>query len=255
MANVESTGFTKLVRDLTRRPVARDSDDDVLFTNPDAGPRTARAFEVVLPKSLDDAVTLRVRRQPTRFELVKLALPFGLLAVLGVLIGLAITTKSKRDEPAQTASASATLPAATPTATPAGAPAPSAPTTTPAAPAAPTAPSPAPSAAPPAPASTSTPAPTTPLKLVDVRLESTPPGANVTMVDDGKVSVLGRTPIDASLDPSRGYEIVFALDAHATKVEHVDPSKTANVAVVLDALPAKPARTSHATRHRTTKRH
>src|SRR5262249_29405116 len=101
MANVESTGFTKLVRDLTRRPVERDSDDDVLFTDPDAGPRpmkTARAFEVVLPKSLDDAVTMRVRRQPERLELAKLALPFGLLAVLGVLIGLAITTKSKRDE-------------------------------------------------------------------------------------------------------------------------------------------------------------
>lgn len=84
-----------------------------------------------------------------------------------------------------------------------------------------------------------------------MRLESTPPGASVTLVDEGNVSVLGRTPIDASIDVSRSYEVVFALDAHVTKVEHLDPSKTLNVAVTLDSpKPAKPARKS---RHRSNK--
>src|SRR5262249_4240179 len=124
MANGESTGFRKLIGALTQRPVDRDSADEMLFTDPDAAPRrvrTARAFEVILPRSLEDAVTLRVRREPERLELAKLALPFGLLAVLGVLIGLAIARPGTRDEaPAASAAeeAAAPKPAATPPAPP-----------------------------------------------------------------------------------------------------------------------------------------
>jgi hypothetical protein len=84
-----------------------------------------------------------------------------------------------------------------------------------------------------------------------VRLESTPPGASVTLVDEGNVSVLGRTPIDASIDATRSYEVVFALDAHVTKVEHLDPTKTLNVAVTLDS--PKPAKPAHKTRRRSSK--
>jgi hypothetical protein len=94
--------------------------------------------------------------------------------------------------------------------------------------------------------------PAAPRKLVEVRLESTPPGASVTLVDAGNVSVLGRTPIDASVDLSRSYEVVFALDAHVTKVEHLDPTKTLSVAVTLDT--PKPAKPAHKTRHRSSKR-
>jgi len=247
----QTHAFKKLIGDLTRRPVERDSADDVLFHDRDAAPnkvRTDRAFEVALPRSADDThpVTLRVRRHDEHIGLAKLALPMGLLIVLGVLIGLAITSKSKSEaEPAKpepaTSAAASSAPVAKPTPAPTAPPIPPAPSSTNSALLAATTPSAPPPAAEPAKP-----------KLVEVRLESTPPGANVTLVDDGSVSLLGKTPIDASVDPSRRYEVVFALDAHPTKVVHLDPAKSLSVAVTLDT--PKPARPARKSRHRAAKR-
>lgn len=75
--------------------------------------------------------------------------------------------------------------------------------------------------------------PTTP-KLTDVRIDSTPAGATVMLVDGGKTSFLGTTPIATSLDPSRSYDVVFTLQGRPTKIEHFDPSSSTHVEAALD---------------------
>jgi hypothetical protein len=129
--------------------------------------------------------------------------------------------------------------AAAPAPAPAAAPAP-----TPAA--APAAPAPAPAAAP---AVAAAPAPAG--AFVDVRLDSRPGGATVMLVDNGKTTFLGTTPVAASLDPSRGYDVVFTLSGHPTQMAHIDPAHTNHLEVALDgAAPvASPhhAHASHAT--------
>ncbi|MGE5183452.1 MAG: hypothetical protein ACM31C_15380 [Acidobacteriota bacterium] len=71
------------------------------------------------------------------------------------------------------------------------------------------------------------------VELVDVRLDSRPAGATVMLVDNGKTSFLGTTPVAASLDPSRSYDIVFTAANHPTQMVHVDPTKTHRVELVL----------------------
>ena len=82
---------------------------------------------------------------------------------------------------------------------------------------------PAPAPAPPKPAS------------VAVRLDSEPSGATATLVEDGKATVLGATPLDAQLDPTRTYDVVFTLENHQTSAQHIDPAATQHVTVVLAA--------------------
>ena len=69
--------------------------------------------------------------------------------------------------------------------------------------------------------------------FVDVRIDSTPSGATVMLVDRGKTSFLGTTPISASVDPSRSYDIVFTYANKPTQVEHLDPKATTRLAVTL----------------------
>ena len=69
--------------------------------------------------------------------------------------------------------------------------------------------------------------------LVDVRIESSPKGATVMIVDRGKTSFLGSTPIVASLDPSREYDIVFTYPNKPTQLEHIVPSKQNKLSVTL----------------------
>jgi hypothetical protein len=71
------------------------------------------------------------------------------------------------------------------------------------------------------------------VKLVDVRIDSSPSGATVMLVDRGKTSFLGTTPVNAAVDPSRAYDLVFTAANHATQVEHLDPNTTHHYAVTL----------------------
>lgn len=70
-------------------------------------------------------------------------------------------------------------------------------------------------------------------KLVDVRIDSNPPGATAVLVDDGKTLFLGTTPLATSLDPSRGHDIVVSYDGRATQMVHVDASKETRINVAL----------------------
>lgn len=56
--------------------------------------------------------------------------------------------------------------------------------------------------------------------LVDVRFDSTPPGATVMLVDRdrGVTSLIGTAPIRAALDPRGNYDAIFTLEGQATKV-------------------------------------
>ena len=67
---------------------------------------------------------------------------------------------------------------------------------------------------------------------VAVRIESTPAGATATLIDNGVTTVLGTTPLDASLDPQKTYEVLLSMAGHETRVTRVDPAASAQVAVV-----------------------
>jgi hypothetical protein len=71
------------------------------------------------------------------------------------------------------------------------------------------------------------------VKLVDVRIDSKPEGATVMLVDNGKSAFLGTTPVAASLDPSRGYDVVLTLQGRQTTTTHFDPTKTQKLEVAL----------------------
>lgn len=73
-----------------------------------------------------------------------------------------------------------------------------------------------------------------PLVLADVRIDSVPAGALVTLVDEkGKATVIGSTPIAASVDPAHQYDVTLALGA-VTKTVHLDPAKEQKLAVEFD---------------------
>ncbi|HEY4059064.1 MAG TPA: PEGA domain-containing protein, partial [Kofleriaceae bacterium] len=77
-----------------------------------------------------------------------------------------------------------------------------------------------------------TPAPVAPkVALVDVRIDSTPSGAEVTLVDHGKSMFLGSTPISASVDPSKTYEVMLSYPNKPSKMEKLDPKTTTHLAV------------------------
>jgi hypothetical protein len=79
--------------------------------------------------------------------------------------------------------------------------------------------------------------------LVDVRIESTPPGATVMLVDRGRTQLVGATPVDAAVDPAREYDLVFTYAGGPPRVQHLDPAATRRVSVALGARePAHRAR-------------
>ncbi len=69
--------------------------------------------------------------------------------------------------------------------------------------------------------------------LVNVRFESKPPGATVTLVDRGRTALIGTTPISAALDSTHNYEIVFSLDGRATQIAKLDPKKSRTIKSIL----------------------
>jgi hypothetical protein len=73
----------------------------------------------------------------------------------------------------------------------------------------------------------------TPAALVDVRVDSTPSGATVMLVDRGKTQYVGTTPVSAAVDPSREYDLVLTAPGKPTTVVHLDTTTTRRVAVAL----------------------
>ena len=196
------------------------------------------------------------RPETTTFEKVKRAMPIvSGLAVVGFFVGGYLYFNSSSVRPQSNESAKATAVAAANPATGPGEPAVAAPVAAePAVPAVPVAAEPAvptvpvavPAVAAPVPVEPVAPAPiaaepavAAPLvaaALVDVRFDSVPAGATVTLVDRGHTSLIGATPITAALDPSHTYDIVFSLDGRATTMATLDPSKSKAVRTVLPAI-------------------
>ncbi len=71
------------------------------------------------------------------------------------------------------------------------------------------------------------------VKLVDVRIDSKPAGATVMLVDNGKTQFLGTTPVAASVDPSRSYDVVLTLEGRPTQIAHLDPNKAQKLEITL----------------------
>ena len=85
--------------------------------------------------------------------------------------------------------------------------------------------------------------------LVEVRIDSTPSGATVTLVDRGKSQYVGNTPVNATVDASREYDLVFTSPSKATKVEHFNAKLTRHVAVTLGARAIAAKAAESAPRH------
>jgi hypothetical protein len=100
-------------------------------------------------------------------------------------------------------------------------------------------------------------------KFVDVMLASTPPGATATLLDNstGASTPLGSTPVEASLDPTKQYDVRFELDGHRATTQHLDPATSHKLEVALaapattdpvaDATPAPAPTGTHHRRHQT----
>src|SRR5262249_51536670 len=71
------------------------------------------------------------------------------------------------------------------------------------------------------------------VKLVDVRIDRKPSGATGMLVDRGKTSFLGSTPLATSLDPSRHYDVIFTLPGRPTQMAPLDPASTPKLDVTL----------------------
>ncbi|MBA3465010.1 MAG: hypothetical protein H0T46_34060 [Deltaproteobacteria bacterium] len=78
-------------------------------------------------------------------------------------------------------------------------------------------------------------APTAPPKerpvFADIRLDSKPSGATVTLIDGEKRMFIGTTPIATSVDISRQYDVEFTYSTRPPVVEHLDPTTMTKLAV------------------------
>ena len=224
--------------ELGSRPSKLDMTGDVVSADQWFEPsRAVEKFEEETFVGTAPVVRLERRR---KMVVLKIAATSVVFVMIGVAVGAYIAFRSDQ-KPAQ----AATMPkppspavVAQPTVVQ-----PIAPTTDSTAPATAAAqPAPAPVQAAPdvAPAPTAPIAPAT--KLADVRIDSKPSGATVMLVDNGKTSFLGTTPLATSLDPSHPYDLVMTLEGHPTKMAHIDPAKSARFEVALDgSAPATPA--------------
>ncbi len=263
MSKVECTAVNELVDLVHSRPLDRDSADDDLFGS--SAPRAARlrgtpapslfemppapvAQPLPIPSTIratsapmpvprarpaaalnlaapDESATSHVGRYVPLGTLGRrFALPIAALVGFGILTGIAYTRIAHHGDASSAPSASQVALAAA-------------------------------AAVPPAPAPIVAPAPAAPAapKLVEVRLDSTPPGATATLLSNGISTPLGSTPVEASIDPAKSYDVVFAFAGQPSKVEHLDPSATQHVEVAFDA--ATPAPTVAAAPTKTSRHH
>jgi hypothetical protein len=167
------------------------------------------------------AATLQLRR---RSLVAKLAAPMIAVAAMGALAGYLVLGREAGERASAPAAAAAMAPAV-------AAPVPVA-----------AAPAPAVTASAPAVAAPALARPT----FVDVMIVSSPAGATVTLVDRGKTSFIGTTPISTALDPSRQYELVFSQPGMPARIEPIDPSTTRRVDVQLGELAPAAAKAERA---------
>jgi hypothetical protein len=69
--------------------------------------------------------------------------------------------------------------------------------------------------------------------LADIRIDTEPQGASITLVDRGKQFPLGSTPLATSLDTSRQYDIVIELAGRPAQMVHLDPATTTRLDIAL----------------------
>ena len=90
--------------------------------------------------------------------------------------------------------------------------------------------------------------------FASVPITSVPVGAVVTLVTDGNATVIGKTPVTASIDPTRSYDVVLAVRGQPTQMRHID----ANTREVLRrrsvATPCTGCRQARSTRTRSSER-
>jgi hypothetical protein len=277
-SKIECTAVNDLIDLVQHRPLARDSGEDLLFQapreanlrRPAAGtqpppmgtprpvgplglfavelpiePTEARATMPVIPTrrqvfeptprpelTHEDIETTYVPRMSLRTELPamarKLAVPAGIVLMISIGVGAAISmSRHHGPETKAVDVAAAFMP-----------------------PKIVIAPKPAPLPAP---------APARPAKLVEVRLESTPPGATATLLDtsNGNSMPLGTTPVEASVDPTKNYDVRFELEGRPSQTEHLDPTQNRIEVALVDPTPvAAPApvvavKTKHQRHHAT----
>lgn len=90
-----------------------------------------------------------------------------------------------------------------------------------------------------APAAAPAPAPAK-LAFASVPISSTPPGATVALIVDGQATVIGQTPIVASIDPARSYDVMLAAKGLPSRIEHL-PAGARELVVDLEPVPPPPA--------------
>jgi hypothetical protein len=249
MSKLECTAVNELIDLVQQKPLSHDTDD--LFSSPrphrlrGTEPPALFAVEIpALPQPVQPVIRSDSRRPavaPMRLApgpkdrssyipLSKIgrrfALPIAGLVGLGILGGVAYTILASHGTPATGPSASEIALTAAAAVPPLPKPAPLLPV---------------PPAAP---------------KLVDVRLDSSPPGATATLLSNGISTPLGSTPVEASVDPTKSYDVVFAFDGKPSKVEHLDPSTTQHVEVAFeDAAPIVAAAPTKSKSSKKSRRH
>jgi len=224
----ESSAINHLISLMARRPLDRDSGDELLFQPPHDAPRkkvvgrdrpsvrivTAPALRALpalaptMPALRVIPVTSRVAKRPWSAY----AAPLAAIGVIGALAVTYFALRGNGSPPATHVVSAVDLPRA---------PAP-----------------PAPVIAKPAP-----PAPPAPVKPATstVRIESTPEGATVSSATG---QLIGTTPIDATFDRAQKVDLVIALAGHPTEQRTIDPATTDRVDVALAPVP-KPAASRH----------
>jgi hypothetical protein len=69
--------------------------------------------------------------------------------------------------------------------------------------------------------------------LKDVRIDTDPQGASITLVDGGKQFPLGSTPLSTSLDSSREYDVIIELAGRPSQMVHLAPASTSRLDISL----------------------
>jgi hypothetical protein len=78
-----------------------------------------------------------------------------------------------------------------------------------------------------------------------LRVESSPPGATVTLVDGTATTLVGTTPVDSNIDPTRDYDLLVTMANHPSRIEHIGPTSDRHVTIALDAVDNRPATPRH----------
>ncbi|HEY1817081.1 MAG TPA: hypothetical protein VGG74_32260 [Kofleriaceae bacterium] len=67
-----------------------------------------------------------------------------------------------------------------------------------------------------------------------LRVETMPAGATVAFVGtDGATTIVGTSPVDATIDPAHAYDVLVTLPNHVSRVEHVAPTGNHHLALAL----------------------